>query len=99
MVNVVIYKMIIEPLGVFERADGREAKSFYKGCGAVILGGDGDDDAVDLKLSEGVREDGLAGGGHDPATLGGGNEPIGREGNAVGPVDAVVPDDADELAG
>lgn len=96
---MVIDEVIVEPLGFFERADGREAETFYQGGGAVIFGGDGDDDAVDFELGERVCDHGLASGGHDAVALGAGNEPIGGKGHTVGPVDAVVPDDADELSG
>ena len=93
-----IDEVIVKPLGFFEGADLGEAEALHEGGGAVVFGGNGDDHAVDAELGEGVGDHGLAGGAHDAAALGGGHEPVGGEGDAGGPVDAVVPDNADELA-
>lgn len=95
---MVIDEVIVEPLGFFECAYRLEAETFYKCGGAVIFRGDGHNDAVDFELGEGVRDHCLACGGHDAAALGGRDKPIGGKGNSIGPVDAVVPDDANELA-
>ena len=91
-------EVIVKPLGFFEGADLGEAETSHEAGGAVVLGGDGDDDAVDAELGERVGDHGLADGAHDAAALGGGHEPVGGEGDAGGPVNAVVPDHADEFA-